>query len=214
MFWGLIVENGLQDPEQAESLKDDQPAAYGDVLAMFERQSNRLVSALAERSDTIPVWSWSDDHTVGFTRRRQAHEALIHRVDAELTGGSEPGPIDPELAADGIDEVLRVFAGGVPEWATFDPEGVEIRIVATDVGRTWGAAFGRMRGTSPTSGKTYDLPALTVGVDAVAPDAAVSGRAADLDLWLWGRGSLQPLTIEGNESVVHRLRTIMAESTQ
>src|SRR6516225_4382858 len=48
------------------------------------------------------AWTWSDDHTVGFIRRRQAHEALIHRVDAELTAGTRT-PLDPALAADGVD---------------------------------------------------------------------------------------------------------------
>ena len=46
---------------------------------------------------------WSDEQTVGFTFRRQAHEALIHRLDAEQTAGAVT-PLDPALAADGVDE--------------------------------------------------------------------------------------------------------------
>jgi uncharacterized protein (TIGR03083 family) len=214
MFWGLIVERQLQDSADAEPLKGDRPDDYHDLLAMFERESKRLSTALADTADDVEVWTWSDDHSVGFVRRRQAHEALIHRVDAEAAAGRVPGPIDMELAADGVDEVLRVMAGGVPEWATFEPEGVEVRIVATDAGRTWGAAFGQMQGTSPNSGKTYDIPALTVGMNAVSPNAAVSGTAADLDLYLWGRGSLDGLTVEGDATVVPRLRQLMHEATQ
>lgn len=214
MFWGLIVENELGEPDAAEEMKAERPGSYNDLLALFERESARLTSALTARANDVPVWTWSDDHTVGFVRRRQAHEALIHRVDAETAADREPGTIDPALAADGIDELLRIHAGGIPEWATFDPEGVEIRVTANDVDRTWGAAFGRMHGTSPDTGKAYDIPALTVGVDAVSPNTAIVGTAADLDLWLWGRGRLDRLTVEGEEAVVHRLRELIAASTQ
>ena len=43
---------------------------------------------------------------LGFWTRRQAHEALIHRVDVELAVGA-PSAIEPRLAADGIDEMLN-----------------------------------------------------------------------------------------------------------
>lgn len=213
MFWGTVVDNELSDPESAEASKEPRPDSYDDLLVLCERQTQRLTDALGVRADDVPVWTWSDDKSVGFIRRRQAHEALIHRVDAELTG-AEASPIDAGFAADGVDEVLRVFAGGVPAWATFDPEGIELRIVATDVERTWGAAFGRMIGTSPTSGESYDLPALTVGVDAVEPNTIITGTAADLDRWLWGRGRLETLTVTGDESVAGRLRELMTEATQ
>ena len=49
---------------------------------------------------------WADDKTVGYIRRRQAHEALIHRLDAELTAGAVT-PLDPDLAADGVLRVPR-----------------------------------------------------------------------------------------------------------
>jgi hypothetical protein len=159
------------------------------------------------------VWTWADDQTVGFVRRRQAHEALIHRIDAELAAG-EVTAVDPDLAADGVDEVLRVMAGGVPDWATFEPEGTEVRLHAVDVGRTWGAALGRMRGTSPTSGVTYDEGAMSVGLDAVNPHAEISGSAANLDRWLWGRGDLAALAIQGEAGVAERVRSVVAESTQ
>ena len=153
------------------------------------------------------------DQSIGFIRRRQAHEALIHRVDAEMAAGRK-SPVDRDLAADGVDEILRVFAGGIPDWATFEPEGIELRITATDVGQTWGAAFGKMKGTSPNTETTYDLPALTVGIDAVEPNVVISGGAADLDLWLWGRGTQDVLDVSGDQSLAPRLRELMAEATQ
>jgi hypothetical protein len=106
------------------------------------------------------------------------------------------------------------MAGGIPDWAAFEPEGVEMRLRATDVDRTRGAAFGQMQGTSPNSGKTYDIPALTVGVDAVNPSAVASGAAAALDLWLWGRGPIESLGLEGSDSIARRPRELMVEATQ
>ncbi len=46
-----------------------------------------LIAVLTAADPAEPAWSWSDEQTVGFTYRRQAHEALIHRLDAEQTAG-------------------------------------------------------------------------------------------------------------------------------
>src|SRR4029078_11382856 len=66
------------------------------------------------------AWTWSSEQTVGFTFRRQAHEALIHRLDAEQAAG-QGSPLDPELPADGVDEVLDVMDGGAAPWGEFAP---------------------------------------------------------------------------------------------
>jgi len=50
-----------------------------------------------------------DTRNLGFVRRRQAHEVLIHRLDAELTAGVDASAMDPRLSADGVDELLRVM---------------------------------------------------------------------------------------------------------
>ncbi|WP_238993563.1 hypothetical protein [Nocardioides caldifontis] len=63
---------------------------------------------------------WAEDRTVGYIRRRQAHEALIHRLDAELTAGTVTA-LDPTLASDGVDEALDVMFGGCPPWGSFEP---------------------------------------------------------------------------------------------
>ena len=53
--------------------------------------------------------AWSTEQTVGFPFRRQAAEALIHRLDAEQTA-DRVTLLDPELAADGVDEFDRTAA--------------------------------------------------------------------------------------------------------
>ena len=56
--------------------------------------------------------------------RRQPHEALIHRVDAELAAGAPTG-LDEALATDGVDEILTVMIDchDIPVWSRFEPDG-------------------------------------------------------------------------------------------
>lgn len=211
-FWGSIVGDRLDSPDAIE--KPDRPEGLGATLDLFGTASDRLVEALAGADPSDFAWSWHElDQTVGFTLRRQAHEALIHRIDAEAVAGVESS-VDVDLGADGIDEILRVMIGGVPEWGHFEPDGASLRIHAPDAGRRWGLAFGRFTGTSPESGTEYDLDAATVGVDATKASAAIDGPAADLDMWLWGRRGSESLGLFGQTELVDRLRHLAAESTQ
>src|SRR5205823_7007051 len=86
------------------------PGDRAGLAAFFDRASRELADVLAATPPDTRAWTWSEDQTVGFIRRRQAHEALIHRVDAELTAGRRT-PMDPGLSADGVDEALRVMYG-------------------------------------------------------------------------------------------------------
>ncbi|WP_049580477.1 maleylpyruvate isomerase family mycothiol-dependent enzyme, partial [Streptomyces sp. SBT349] len=82
-----------------------QPAA---LARWFEDTCATLLAAL----DTDPAteaWTFHPPRTVGFWQRRRCLEALIHRWDAENALGT-PDPLDPELATDGIAEVLDTMA--------------------------------------------------------------------------------------------------------
>jgi hypothetical protein len=57
------------------------------VLTFFATSTEDLQRVLAGAADPETVWTWSQNRSVGFVRRRQAHEALIHRRDAELVVG-------------------------------------------------------------------------------------------------------------------------------
>ena len=191
-FWASIVSDLLDSPEGVGDLA--RPA--DDELAdLFDAQSARLLEAVSERDPTDICWSWHDaGHNVGWVRRRQAHEALIHRIDAELASDG-PCEVHSTLAADGVDEVLTVMldATDLPDWATFHPDGTSAVLEITDIPRSWAVELGRFSGTSPDSGNTYDDPALCLAAAASDPDAALRGRARDMDLWLWGRdGGGQP----------------------
>jgi uncharacterized protein (TIGR03083 family) len=211
-FWASIVAGLLEAPDTVAELS--RPADAG-LATAFPVQTNRLIEALQSHDVTDKCWSWhGDGHRVGWVLRRQAHEALIHRVDAELAHGGEFA-VDAELAADGVDEILNVMldAGDIPDWSSFTPDGSTAAIVA-DEGRSWTVRMGHFRGTSPQTGNTYDDPALLIACDVTEPTTVVRGSSVDLDLWLWGRGSDGALKIEGDAIVAAMIRTAAIAGTQ
>ncbi len=212
-FWAGIVDGLLDDPDAVSPL--DRPSD-GALPALFAEESRRLVAALERRNEADGCWSWHDGgHSVGWVRRRQAHEALIHRIDAELAAGSA-FTVDPELAADGVDEILRVMldAAGLPEWTTRELDGATAVIEVDGGAASWAMALGRFHGTSPNTGNTYDDPALWLVESVGRPTATLRGSGTDIDLWLWGRGSADGIEVEGDPAVVDRIRIIAAEGTQ
>ncbi|HLN76040.1 MAG TPA: maleylpyruvate isomerase family mycothiol-dependent enzyme [Nocardioidaceae bacterium] len=211
-FWGAIVNDRVTDPESLEH--PDRPPSREELLAFFEESTKALQSALAETDPAEHRWTWSDDQTVGFIRRRQAHEALIHRVDAELTADLERAPMDPALASDGVDEALRVMFAGCPPWGRLElDDTANLRVRATDTGASWRVTLGRFSGTSP-KGKTYtDEPDIEVAATDTGEDvqATVEGNASDLDCWLWGRPTVEALHRSGDESVHARFQDIVSQ---
>lgn len=215
-FWMHIVGDGADRPEDYD--RPSRPADT-DVLDFLVERSTGLLAAL-ERPDQDACWSWSPlGGTVGWVRRRQAHEALIHRIDVELALDNRT-PIDEALAGDGIDEILRgmLDVGELPPWASFT--GEQNRVVIDTGDRWWALRLGRFVGTDP-DGSDHDVPALRVEAAALVADldldggdTHIAGTAADLDLWLWGRGSANPLTVTGDAETANRLRATAADATQ
>jgi uncharacterized protein (TIGR03083 family) len=209
-FWATIVEERRQDPEGLE--EPTRPEQYGELVAAFEEQASRLLRVLSDADPDTEVYMWADDGTVGYIRRRQAHEALIHRLDAELTTGAVT-PLDPVLASDGVHEALDVMFGGCPPWGSFEPTGTRIDVRVTDTGLTVPVVLGRFTGTDPDDGTTYDQEVLSVRAadPAVPADAVVSGSAGDLDAWLWHRRDAEGLTVGGDRAAFDRLAAALAQ---
>ncbi len=210
-FWAAIVREAVTDPS---SLQEPQrPEDRAGLVEFFESASAQLQRALAETAPDQTRWTWSTEQTAGFIRRRQAHEALIHRVDAELTADTERAPMDRDLCSDGVDETLRVMFAGVPGWGHVEPKtGATIRVQATDAQQSWLVTLGRFTGTDP-EGVAHDLPDIVVA-DRDPGDAAaatVSGTAADLDCWLWGRPTAGALDRSGDEQVHARIQEIVGQ---
>ncbi len=202
-FWGEIVQHRAATAEGAGEHPPRPPDRAG-LLALFDRVSARLQHQLATTPAPTPVWMWARDHrTVGYIARRQAHEAMIHRVDAELTAGVHRLPLDPALAADGVDEMLRIMASDGPDGVDLRPGPGQtwLRVVATDVvpGRSWLLRPARLVGVDADGEAIDEATVLVAPDDDGRPAAAtVGGAAADLDCLMWNRPPVGPLTRDGD----------------
>jgi uncharacterized protein (TIGR03083 family) len=212
-FWGTIVREKVTETERANQL--DAPTRPDDragLFAFYDQASSDLGSTLTGTPPDMTAWTWADEQTAGFIRRRQAHEALIHRIDAELTAGARTA-MDTALSSDGVDEVLRVMYGGAPPWGEFRPDNAStVRVRATDTGDSWFLTLGQFTGTDPDDGVHHDGPDLRVaGTDPGSTAAAeLTGSAADLDCWLWHRPALGEVLRTGDEQVLTAFDTAIA----
>lgn len=205
-------------PEQGEwPLGDDLPLA--EALDRHDAVQRELAQQLADAGPDTTCWTWMEgagEGTSAAWARRMAHEALVHRVDAESAVGAPLHPAAPGLAADGVDEVLTWMAG--------DPEVVaEPQSASGAAGAVlldWGSG-GRLV-VLPDGG--HDVRAVSAAEAATAAaDATLRGDALSLDLYLWGRlealpsvmrGDLDVVEVSGSAPVLQRLAARVAAATQ
>jgi hypothetical protein len=142
--------------------------------------------------------------------RRMAHETVIHRIDAELGTGQPIALVPADLAADGIDELLKVFlAYSVAEWGEDF-----LDILAGSPGRTYTVrtdAAGWRVWTGP------GLVAVEDGAGEGVTDVTVSGPPMAVLRWLWNRESIgesSDVTVEGTQEAVAELRRCIVTATQ
>jgi uncharacterized protein (TIGR03083 family) len=163
-----------------------------------------LEQLLAELGPDAACWTWMEgagEGSSGAWARRMAHEALVHRVDAEAVQGGPNADAAPGLAVDGINEILT--------WMSGDPN------VLTAEGANDGAA-GSLLVDFGHGGWLVELPdgAQTVSPigSGAAADARLVGDAFALDLALWGR----PADVEesGDDAVLARLRARIRIASQ
>ncbi len=213
-FWAWIIENRPAPVEEAEMPERAVTAA---LRAQLVDANDRLCAALDAAHFDEPAWTWHPEHRdVDFTVRRQTHEALIHCFDAVLAMNGPAPDVDPALAADGFDELVTVMAGGVPDWASYKPSDRRLAVRAVDTEDHWLLEFGTITGRSPRGTDYVDAPTINV-VDPESGhswSAELNGPALELNLWAWGRGPLDGLTVGGDDTLVHSLRSVIVESTQ
>jgi uncharacterized protein (TIGR03083 family) len=205
-WWTWMVVNRPKGPD--DYLDPERPGGYADLLAFYDEQYVALVDALSAADPDEEAWTWSSDHKISFIYRRQAHEALIHRRDAELAA-HDVSPFPADLAADGVDEVLDVMYGGLPSWGSFSPLEHYLRLDLTDTGdRVW-VQLGRFSGTDP-EGIDHEEDDIHVVADpGVEPDAVISGTAEALDTRLWRRADGAETHLAGDLEIVDRFRAVI-----
>lgn len=188
---GTIVEGRLQAPPS----KSGTPR-HPDATSSGEWMADRLIrlsKALREAPDDVLIWNFGPDSpsSVDFWCRRQLHETAIHRVDAELACGAPVSPLEPELAADAVSELLAIFrftevtAGGDAQQTTAGtgPLPATVHLHANDVdGAEW----------------TIDTTARTVTTRHAKSDVAIRGTAWALARWCWGRPTSGEIEVFGD----------------
>jgi uncharacterized protein (TIGR03083 family) len=98
----------------ASDIRPD-PAEGADPVDWVEASLDDLVTALSGCDADTPMWNWSPEPDVAaFWARRMAHESAVHRFDAQRAHGIAQ-PVDAELAADGLDELVDVVLPRVVE---------------------------------------------------------------------------------------------------
>jgi hypothetical protein len=129
---------------------------------------------------------------VRFWSRRQAHEAAVHRWDAQnALGAGAPQAILSALAADGINEWFSVFAVGRSRRTSGRMGlGESFHLHRTDEQGEWVVRF---------EGSDIDVRS-----EHARADVAVRGTASDPLLFLWGRKSPESLEVPGNASLLYR----------
>ncbi len=210
LFWAHIIENRPEGPQTYEP--STRPSDH-DLSGILRIAGNELVRLLRAADPEDVAWSWSDDHSVRFTIRRQVHEALIHGIDGILAVGSSMPEIAARLAADGIDEMVGVMLTGTPDWATFDASDNVVLLRASDTDDRWIMRAGKVAGVEPMSGNHLELDGYELDDDAV-PTATIEAPALDLLLWMWGRRDAPVFDEPGGIQAAAALRRTIVGVTQ
>ena len=193
IFWSEAIRQNKQ-PEIDWSVMNT------DVLAGNREGLERFVELLSSRRPDEPTWTW-EEYTPGlppgrmrFWYRRAAQELAVHRWDFENAVG-KPSPIEPALAADGIDELLTAFgpATGHEQFRgaseRFEGNGETFALVPND---------GPDAITFTARPDRFDLDG------AADADVTARGEASDLLLFLWGRVPRDAFEVSGDASLLDR----------
>ncbi len=178
-----IIERRAQEIPTVEIPRAPEGPA---VLEFFAEGLARVLAALRSIEPDEPVYSWYEHGTGGFYHRRMAHELAIHRSDVESAFGA-PGPFEPELAVDGIDEFYDVLVPfSARRWRRPLPAG-SLHLHRTDGPGEW-----LVRAVDGT---------VVVAREHAKGDAAVRGSASDLFRFVWHRGLGPSVEVLGDATV-------------
>ncbi|BBH68069.1 hypothetical protein ACTI_47540 [Actinoplanes sp. OR16] len=150
-----------------------------EVKAWFAGSAAALVEALDADPET-EAWTFAPPRTVGFWRRRRSLETVVHLWDAHHAAG-RPLPIDPDLAGDGVAEVIEVFVPRMVRRGLAAEPAAAVRLTASDLGTSWVVGPGE-------------------------PVAAIEDTAEELLLALWNRRPVPWDRLTGDEAVA---RTVL-----
>ena len=153
---------------------DDPAGQPGWLTAGAERLIGEIGQASAGQ-----VWAFGAMRPAGFWARRMTHETAVHRADGQLATGAAP-VIEPDIAADGIDE-----------WLTFvtvpDPGREDSRLAGLQPGQSLHVHAGDAPSGQGEWLVSRDADGIQVRREHSKGDAALRGPACGLLLVLTRR---------------------------
>jgi hypothetical protein len=93
-FWGTIVREKVTETTHANALDaPSRPDDHAGLLAFYEQASRDLGATLAATPPDTTAWTWADEQTAGFIRRRQAPRGADppHRCRGDRRGAHRHG---------------------------------------------------------------------------------------------------------------------------
>lgn len=183
----------------ADALARDPVPSDDVLLEWYANGLDALVGVLAATPAGKPAWTFVPTaDPLAFWARRQTQETVIHSVDVDRAAGTTThGALTPELASDGVDELLTVLLprlitrrGGDP--ASLSDRERSLAIHTFDTGNRWHLHAGPTAFTVST------------GEDAAAVTAqcTVAGATEQVYLMLWNRADPAEVTATGDPSVL------------
>jgi uncharacterized protein (TIGR03083 family) len=189
--WVLgIVRSRAMGPQRRQPFEERDPRQ---LLAWFEEGLETLASELGAADANEPVWTFAEDHTIGFWQRRMAHETAVHRWDAQSAFG-KPEPIERRLAATGIPESLAIHVVRPSSGTAVGGHGESVALRCDDGSGVWVVVL---------------LPdEVRVEEGEVSADATVAGTPSDVWLFVMGR-PVPGIRVLGDAGVVTHLQRVI-----
>jgi uncharacterized protein (TIGR03083 family) len=143
------------------------------VLDTFYATHAAEVREVLERLGDTEGWTLVGNGPASWWRRRQLHETLVHLWDLRASSDL-PVTGDAVLWSDTVDEVVTVMQPRQQEMGRMEPLPAPVRLEATDSARSWS-----LGGTGE-------------------PGVTVTATARDLALLVWGRRTVDDVTVTGD----------------
>jgi uncharacterized protein (TIGR03083 family) len=191
----LVAHVGSYQRWAADLLRDTSPAPRAPyslepdpdvtLAEWYDAGLTLLLEAIDATDPETPMWTVTVDQKAGAWCRRQAHDLTVHRWDAQHAIGRAQ-PVDPERAADFIDELFETtLPFTLPFLGRPVPE-VSVALRSAD-----DAYYRRLDGET-------GRPRLTR--DRSPADATLTGTPSDLLLTLWRR--VDTATLSGDPAAL------------
>jgi uncharacterized protein (TIGR03083 family) len=174
--------------------REPPPAEHAALPAWYLTHLQRTLDILTTTDAGSPAWTFSSrgERRVGWWQRRLAVELAIHRWDAQhavsLSSPALTRPLDPGVAAAGIEEFLTEFLPGLLAQPEVDGLAGTLHLHATDGPSEWWIDLDARADAAPVPRHAN-------------ADTAVKGTESDLLLWLTNRGLTPSIEILGQPHI-------------